>query len=76
MGLISVGVGSAQENYGVKYRVLPGRQTGGGEGWTHQHTFMAHDAPVPGTVPVSKLLVNCDQNKSGSEILIHFCFDN
>merc|ERR1712038_1006372 len=52
MGLISVGVGSAQENYGVKYRVLPGRQTGGGEGWTHQHTFMAHDAPVPGTVPL------------------------
>jgi len=52
MNLVTVAVGEAQEQYGLKYRVLPGREKGGEEGWTHSHTFMAYPAQMPGSVPL------------------------
>ena len=42
----------SRANYGTKYNIAVGRNTAGGQGWTHEFSFQAYNGPVPNTVPV------------------------
>jgi len=52
MSLVPVAVGHARESYGVKYNIAVGKETAGGQGWTHEFSFKAYNNQTANTVPL------------------------
>jgi len=52
MSLVPVAVGHAREHYGIKYNIAVGKNSAGGQGWTHEFHFKAYNNQVSNTVPL------------------------